>query len=197
MLGMEILLASGLGIGLASVAGVRAFLPLALGAFFVQLGLFGPPPLAYDPRWWGALVGVLAALAVLEIVLDKVPALDRAFNHAMVPVRAASGALLFATAFGVDPGPGSVVLWLAAGGAIAGAVAVLKVVLRPPAKVASSGVSTRFLSAAEDVVALVGGIAGILIPFVPLFVVGFLLFFYYRVRTRRERKYGGLRILGD
>ena len=194
---MEILLASGLGIGLASVAGVRAFLPLALGAFFVQLGLFGPPTLPYNPRWWGTVVGVLVALALLEIVLDKIPALERPFNYAMVPVRMASGALLSATAFGVDPGPGGVVLWLVVGGAIALAVAVLKVVLRPPAKVEASGVSTRFLSAAEDVVALVGGIAGTLIPFVPLFVVGFLLFFYYRVRMRRGRKYGGLRILGD
>jgi hypothetical protein len=198
MSAMEVLLALGVGIGLASVAAIRAFLPLALGAFFVQLGLFGPPPLLYDPRWWGTVVGVLAALAVLEIVLDKIPPLDRPFNYAMVPVRTASGALLFATAFGLAPGPpGRVVLWLAAGGAIAGAVAVSKVVLRPPAKVASSGVSTRFLSAAEDVVALVGGIVGALIPFVPLFVVGFLLFFYYRVRKRRGRKYGGLRILGD
>ncbi len=199
MLGMEILLALGIGIGLASVAGVRAFLPLALAAFFAQVGLFlTPPPMLYDPRWWETAVGVLAALAVLEIVLDKIPALDRPFNYAMVPVRIASGALLFATAFGVDPGPpGRVVLWLAAGAAIAGAVAVLKVVLRPPAKVDSSGVSTRFLSAAEDVVALVGGIVGALIPFVPLLVVGFLLFFYFRIRRRRGRKYGGLRILGD
>jgi hypothetical protein len=36
-----------------------------------------------------------------------------------------------------------------------------------------------------------------LIPLVPLFVVGFLIFFYFRIRMRRGRKYGGLRILGD
>ncbi|MBA3791595.1 MAG: hypothetical protein H0X23_10200 [Rubrobacter sp.] len=45
--------------------------------------------------------------------------------------------------------------------------------------------------------ALVGGILGILVSLVPLFLVGFLLFFYFRVRKRRGRKYGGLRILGD
>jgi hypothetical protein len=28
-------------------------------------------------------------------------------------------------------------------------------------------------------------------------LVAFLLYFYYRVRRRRGRKYGGLRILGD
>src|SRR3712207_6155977 len=200
MLGMEILLALGLGIGLASVAGVRAFVPLALAALFVALGLSEPPSSPYvdvgGDGWWLTAFGVLAGLSVLEIVLDKIPALDRAFNYAMVPVRALAGGVLFTAALGFDADTGSAP-WLVAGAVIAGVVAVLKVVLRPPAKVASSGVSTRFLSAVEDVAALVGGIVGVLIPFVPLFVVGLLLFFYRRVRIRRGRKYGGLRILGD
>jgi hypothetical protein len=37
----------------------------------------------------------------------------------------------------------------------------------------------------------------VLMPFLPLAFVGFLLFFFFRVRRRRGRKYGGLRILGD
>jgi hypothetical protein len=192
---MELLLVLGLGIGLASVAGVRAFVPLALTAFFTQLGLFESPVPALAMDMW-TLVGGLTVLAALEVVLDKIPALDQAFNYAMIPVRALAGGVLFTATLGFDVDAGAVP-WLVAGAVIAGAVAVLKVVLRPPAKVASSGVSTRFLSAAEDVVALVGGILGALIPFVPLFVVGFLLFFYYRIRMRRGRKYGGLRILGD
>ena len=196
---MEILLALGIGVGLASVAGVRASLPLALAALFAALGLLEPPAPYVDgggEGWWWSAFGVLAGLSVLEIALDKIPALERPFNYAMVPVRAIAGGVLFAAAlgFGVDAGS---VPWLVAGAIIAGAVAVLKVLLRPSAKVAASGVSTRFLSAAEDVVALSGGIVGAFIPFVPLFAVGFLLFFYYRVRKRRGRKYGGLRILGD
>ena len=196
---MEILLALGVGIGLASVAGVRAFIPLALTALFVALGLFEPPSPYVDvggDGWWWSAFGVLAGLSVLEIVLDKIPALERAFNYAMIPVRALAGGALFTAALGFDVDTGSVP-WLVAGAAIAGAVAVLKVLLRPPAKVGASGVSTRFLSVVEDVVALVGGIVGALIPFVPLLVVGFLLFFYFRIRRRRGRKYGGLRILGD
>jgi hypothetical protein len=194
---VEILLALGIGVGLASAAGVRAFLPLALAAFFVQLGFFGPLPLLYDPRSWGTVVVVLAGLAVLEIALDKIPAFDPAFAYTMIPVKIAAGAALSAAAFGVDFPAESLVPWLVVGGVVAGAIAVLKVLLRPSAKVEASGVSTRFLSVVEDVVALVGGIVGAFIPFLPLFVVGFLLFFYYRVRKRRGRKYGGLRILGD
>jgi Domain of unknown function (DUF4126) len=195
MLAMEILLTLGIGIGLASVAGVRAFVPLALAALFSAFGLFSPLIRYADPGGWWTVVGVLAGLAVLEIVLDKIPALDPAFGYVMVPVRAASGAVLFAA---LVPALGSgLVLWLAAGAIIAGIVAVAKVLLRPPAKASSAGVSATFLSVSEDVVGLVGGALGFFVPYLPLLLVGFLLYFYYRVRRRRGRKFGGLRILGD
>jgi len=199
MFGMEILLALGIGIGLSSVAGVRAFLPLALAALFAALGLFEPPSLFIDvgsDGWWWSVFGALAALSVLEIVLDKVRAVERALNIAMVPLRAVSGALLFTAALGFDLDPGSAP-WLIAGATIAGAVAVAKVLLRPSAKTASAGVSVAFLSFFEDVVGLVVGAVGFFVPYLPLLLVAFLLFFYYRVRRRRGRKYVGLRILGD
>jgi hypothetical protein len=193
MLGMEILLAVGIGVGLASVAGVRAFLPLALAALLAALG-FASPLIRYaEPGGWWAAFGVLAGLAVLEILLDKIAALDRPFDYVMVPVRAASGAVLFAA---LTPGS-ALVPYLVAGAAIAGVVAVLKVVLRPSVRAASAGVSSVSLSSFEDVVALVGGAVGVFVPYVPLLLVAFLLFFYYRVRRRRGRKFGGLRILGD
>src|ERR671921_217766 len=135
MLAVESLVLAGLGVGLASVAGVRAFVPLALcGLFATMYGTGGP--------------------------------------------------------LGAVPG-------LAAGSAIAALVAVLGVVLRPRSGGSSAGVSTAFLSAMEDVVAVLGGILGIFLPFVPVLLVGFLLFFFHRIRKRRGRKYGGLRILGD
>jgi len=195
---MELLLAVGVGVGLASVAGVRAFLPLALAALFTVLGLFAN--FEFVSTYLGVgewtMTAVLGALALVEIVLDKIRALERGFNYIMIPTRTVSGALLFLAALGplVETGP---VPWLVAGALIAGIIAFLKVFLRPPAKVEASGVSARFLSGAEDVMALVGGAVGVLIPFVPLLLVGFLLFFYFRVRKRRGRKYGGLRILGD
>src|SRR5918997_6878016 len=199
MFGMEILLALGIGIGLSSVAGVRTFLPLALAALFAALGLFEPPSSFVDvgsDGWWWSVFGALAALSVLEAVLDKVRAVERALNIAMVPVRAVSGALLFTAALGFDLDTGSAP-WLIAGAAIAAAVAVAKVLLRPLAKRASAGVSVAFLSFFEDVVGLVGGAVGFFVPYLPLLLVAFLLFFYYRVRRRRGRKYRGLRILGD
>ncbi len=185
----------GIGVGLASVAGVRVFLPLALAAAFFVFGVFVLTGMTESLMGWPVVAG-LFGLAVLEGILDKIKALDRGLNWAMAPVRAASGAVLFSLAMEVGPTV-EAVPWLVAGALISGIVALLKVFLRPPAKIEASGVSTRFLSFVEDLVALVGGILGILIPFVPVIVVGFLLFFYFRVRKRRGRKYGGLRILGD
>lgn len=195
MVGMEILLTVGIGAGLASVAGVRAFLPLALVAIFSLSGFFALPGAAEPFADW-PVIGGLLGLTVLEGVLDKVKKIERGLNLTLIPFRAASGAALFAAAMGAGP-DAEAVPGLVAGGLIAGAIASLKVSLRPPARIEASGVSAAFLSVSEDVVSLLGGAIGILIPFVPMFLVGFLLFFYFRVRKRRGRKYGGLRILGD
>jgi len=186
-----------LGLGLASVAGVRAFLPLALFALFAQLGLVVPPDILGLQSGW-TVVLTLSALAVVEIVLDKVRALEPAFGYVMIPIMMVSGAALFATVY--EPGalldagaaPGLVV-----GAGVAALVAVLRVTLRPSSRVSSAGVSTVFLSGMEDVVAIIGGAVGLFVPIVPLLLVGFLLFFFNRIRKRRGRKFGGLRILGD
>jgi hypothetical protein len=194
---VETLVWFGLGVGLASVAGVRAFVPLALYALFAQLGFIVPPDLLGLPADW-AMVGVLSALAVVEILLDKVRALDPGFGYAMIVVRALAGAALFETMF--EPGmllDGRAVPGLVLGGGIAAVVAVLEVLLRPSSSAGAAGVSTAFLSAFEDVVAVIGGLVGLFLPFVPLVLVGFLLFFFNRIRKRRGRKFGGLRILGD
>lgn len=192
---MEMLLTVGVGVGLASVAGLRAFVPLFSAALFGALGLFAlPDPYGAAAEW--PVVGGLGALAVAELALDKVRALERSFNYAMVPVRGASGAVLLAAAvgegFGADAAP-----WLAAGAVVAGGTSVLKVMLRPPARVVSAGVSAVFLSVLEDLAGVAGSLAGLFIPYLPVLLVAFLLYFFYRVKRRRGRKYGGLRILGD
>ena len=197
MLAMETIIWAGIGVGLASVAGVRAFAPLALFALFAQLGFIVPSDILGLQSGWG-VVGVLGALAVLEILLDKVGALDPAFGYVMIPLRIVAGAALFETMYepgallDVSAAPG-----LVAGGGIAAVIAVLKIVLRPSSSNASAGVSTAFLSGIEDVVAVVGGAVGLFVPFLPVVFVGFLLFFFNRIRKRRGRTYGGLRVLGD
>lgn len=192
---MEMVLAVGTGVGLSSIAGIRAYLPLVLVGLFARLGLFTlPAPFNLLDDW--LVIGVLLVLALLESGLDKIPALDPILDFVQTPVRIIAGAILFAAVLQEGIGVGAVPE-LVLGGSIAGMVAVLKAVLRPPANVESAGVSTSFLSLLEDVVALLGGVIAVFVPFLPLALVAFLLFFFFRVRRRRGRKYGGLRILGD
>lgn len=191
---VETLLAIGIGVGLASVVGVRAFLLPALYALFAASGIFDLAEYGVAVGEW-VLFGALAGLAVLEIVVDKIKTIERVFNWIMVPIRTASGAVIFGLASGAGVAVDAVP-WLVAGGVVAGVVAVLKVLLRPPGT-ASSGVSTSFLSFIEDAVGLVGGVLALFVPFLPVLLVAFLLFFYARIRKRRGRKFGGLRILGD
>jgi hypothetical protein len=192
---METVLAVGTGVGLSSIAGIRAYLPLVLVGLFARLGLFTlPAPFNLLDDW--LVIGVLLVLALLESGLDKVPALDPILDFVQTPVRIIAGAILFAAVLqeGISVGA---IPELAVGGCIAGLVAVLKAILRPPANIEAAGVSTSFLSLLEDVVALLGGVIAVFVPFLSLALVAFLLFFFFRVRRRRGRKYGGLRILGD
>lgn len=192
---MEALLALGIGIGLSSVAGVRAYLPLVLVGLFARFGLFDlSAPFGLLDNWF--VIGVLFALALVEGVLDKIPALDTAVDVVQTPVRIVAGAVLFSAALGAGLDVGAIPE-LAAGGGIAGIVSVFKALLRPPANISTAGVSAPFLSGSEDAVALVGGVVAVLVPLVSLILVAFLLYVFYRIRKRRGRKYEGLRILGD
>jgi len=60
---METLFAVGIGIGLSSIAGVRAFLPLVLVGLFARLGLFTlSAPFGFLDDW--PVIAVFAGLAL-------------------------------------------------------------------------------------------------------------------------------------
>lgn len=188
------IIAIGLGVGLAAVAGVRAFLPLLLAGLAARFGfvdLTGALGLLDD----GAVLLALLGLSAAEIVLDKFAALNRILDWVLTPLRSLVGGVLFVAALGLGLVAGA--LWaFVAGVVIAGLVAGFKVFLRPVADT-SAGVSGSFLSFLEDLAAGVGGIVAVFVPVISAFLVAFLLYFYRRLRRRRGRKYQGLRILGD
>jgi len=188
---MESFIAIILGIGLASLAGIRAFLPLLILSLGGVLGLFAFPD-SLSPLGAPAVLWALVGLSLIEAVLDKVGSTERILNVVQIPVRAAAGAASVSAFAGIEAVPE-----IAGGAAVAGLVSVFKYVLRPPLGVVASGVSARFLSAIEDVVAVVGGGAAVFVPLLPLILSLALLYLYYRIRRRRTKKYKGLRILSD
>lgn len=216
---MDLVLALGIGAGFAAVAGVRAFVSLVL-VLYASFALFASTPshLILQISSWISLpvLTALLALAALECVLDKVDALGRPLNRAMVPVRAAVGAALFALAMVVQEpfvmrGPMStwrhmtlpeglptLAPWLITGALIAGSVAVAKAVLHPSGA-AENGASITSSSFREDLVVAVGSFLGslFLLPlfFVPVLLVAALLFRYYRLGGRRGTRLRGLGVL--
>jgi len=106
--------------GLAGASGLNATLPLLIVSLLARLGLvhLASPydALASDIAFYGLIV-----LAVVEFAIDKVPALDTIGHAVMLPVAAASGAILFASQTGTitDMHPGlAVIVSLLAGAGV-------------------------------------------------------------------------------
>jgi len=154
--------------GLAGASGLNATLPLLIVSLLARLGLvhLASPydALASDIAFYGLIV-----LAVVEFAIDKIPALDSVGHAVMLPVAAASGAILFAsqtgTITGVHPGL-AVLVSVLAGAGISSTVHVARATVRPVANVVLMGPPLSFLEdAASAALALAGSLAPILVPF--------------------------------
>lgn len=189
----------GMGAGLATLCGLRAFLPLALVGLFAHYQWLSAPELhgtsfAFLENPW--LIGIFFVLALVEIVVDKIPAVATAQDLVLTPLRIAAGAILFGAAL-VQLGTPVTVVGMVAGGAIAGASHAAKSVVKPGATAATAGTAGPFISLFEDIAAGLGTVLVMLLPVVGILLLLFLLFLIYRIIRRRRRKYKGLRILRD
>ena len=154
-----------LGFSLAATTGLRAFLPLFVGAVAAKLGYV---TLGSSFAWLGstpALV-VFGTAVVLEIAADKIPALDHAFDAAGVVVKPAAATLLTASMFtSIDPVMATT-LGLIGGGATAGGVHVVKASIRGLSTTLTGGIANPVVSLAEDVIAIVGIVIAFVVPVV-------------------------------
>ena len=150
---MEGLLGIFTAFGLSSSAGLNAYMPLlvvALLARFTDLVTLNPPWNALE-SWW--TIGVLTVLLLIEVVVDKVPAVDSINDVIQTLIRPAAGAVLFAASAGVisDVHP---VLALVCGLLVAGGVHAVKATARPLVTGASGGVLNPVVSVIEDILLL-------------------------------------------
>jgi hypothetical protein len=198
----------GLGIGLATACGLRPFLPLllagglatseALGVSFSQ-GAYS----FLESDWWLLVVAVALVLAyALQMLLGLAPTVDQGERSARPDPLAASlaglavgaGALLFAgtlAAHGDSAWPGLIGGFLAAGLAQrASGPVIARARKRLPDRGAREAL-TLYLDSAS---LLVAALVALLHPlgYVALALIGWFL---WRMRSRSEEKYAGLRIL--
>lgn len=189
----------GLGAGLSSMSGLRAFVPLALVGLvsrYEALGAFDLTDTRFEVLENPWLIAFLAFLALAEIVGDKVPVLDSALDLIAWPVRIAAGVIVFGAALAQES-PGVLAAGMVGGGAIAATSTAVKSMIRPGATVTTGGTLNPFISFFEDLTVILGSVIVILVPILGLFIVAFLIFLVYRVRKIKQRKYKGLRILKE
>lgn len=177
--------------GLSGSAGLNAYIPLLLVALAARFPLNDPlvklqPPFDLMGNWW--IIGLLAVLLIIEVVADKVPAVDTVNDGIQTFVRPAAGAILFAGSTNAitDIHP---VLALVAGLLVAGGVHATKTAARPVVTVSTMGVGNPVVSTLEDIVALVVSLLAIVLPIVAaILMLVFLVLVIAMIRRWRRRK---------
>ncbi len=173
--------------GLATAAGLNAYLPLlvvALVARFTDLLTLEPPWDTLE-SWW--VIGALAVLLVIEMLVDKVPAVDSINDAIQTFIRPVAGAILFAASAGIvsDASP---VLSLVCGLLIAGSVHAAKATARPIVTGTTAGTLNPVVSVLEDIVSLVVAVVAIVLPVLALLMLAVAIIWFIRwLRRRRER----------
>jgi hypothetical protein len=186
------------GVGLASAAGLNAYIPLmAMGllARFTDLVNL-PSGWAWLENGW--VLAIVAVLLAVEVVADKIPALDSVNDVIQTVVRPTSGGIVFGagaasqTAAVTDPGAFvSSGQWIpiAIGVVVALVMHLTKTAVRPVANVATAGVAAPVLSTFEDVTSIGLVFAAILLPvlvLVALVLIAWVAFTLWRHRRRRS-----------
>ena len=132
-----------------------------------------------------AVIGVLVVLLLIEMTVDKIPAVDSLNDVVQTIGRPVAGAILFAGGSGAigDLHP---VLAFLAGLILAGSVHAVKSVARPAVTATTGGTGNWLVSIIEDILALISAILAILVPIIIFLAVilFFGLFFWWRGRQR-------------
>lgn len=175
--------------GLSASAGLNAYIPLLLvgliGRYTDLMKLNAP----WDTLSHPGIILMLSVLVIIEMLADKVPAVNHINDLIQTLIRPTAGAIAFAASANVvtDVSP---VLALAAGLLVAGTVHVAKAgALRPMVTATTGGVGNVPVSIAEDIVSTVLSILAIVLPILigTLMVVlaAFIIWWLYR-RANRE-----------
>ena len=186
------------GSGLATAAGLNAYVPLLIVGGANALW----PSVISLPNGWQWLsnpwvIAVLAVLLVIEVVADKVPALDTVNDVVQTVVRPTAGGLAFGSVSGAttaavkDPSTllsnnqwipiviGVVIALLVHGG---------KMAVRPLANAATGGVAAPVMSTVEDMTSVGLSFIALIIPVLVVLVLIGLIWAGVAMRRRGQRR---------
>lgn len=154
--------------GLASAAGFNAFVPLltvGLVARYTDLIRLAEPFDVLTQPW---VLGIIGAMAVVDFVADKVPAVDSVWHGIGALVAPVAGAILFASQQNVltDLHPAVAAI---AGLVVAGGFHGSRAAARPISTATTGGLGNPVMSLVEDVLS---GLLSLLAVFLPVLAFG-------------------------
>jgi disulfide bond formation protein DsbB len=181
------------GLGLATAAGLNAYIPLLLAGLGVRLfdvELAAP----FDQLGSTPVLIVVGVLLGVEVFADKIPIVDTINDVIGTVVRPLAGALLMAASVGVvDDGPTwwPVVLGLVTAGTVHGA----KATFRPVANATTGGLAAPVVSTIEDIASVVLTILAFVVPVLAVIAAAVVVaVLVRRLRARRKAGRSGMNV---
>jgi hypothetical protein len=160
-----------LGIGLAACAGIRAWLPLLLAGLLARAGVL---ELGASFRFIASNEALIlfGVATIVEMVGDKVPAVDHALDVLSTVLRPAAGSLLAASVLWRIPDPlTALALGVAVGVPSALVPHAAKSALRVASTAFTGGLANPLLSLVEDLAAVVIFVITVAVPVAMAIVV--------------------------
>ncbi|HEX8834034.1 MAG TPA: DUF4126 domain-containing protein [Abditibacteriaceae bacterium] len=186
-----------LGLSLAASTGLNTFLPLFLLSGASHFGYFNAASLLNGNFAWLASGGALTALAIattIEVVGDKIPAVDHFLDVVGTVARPAVGTFAAASVFtGADPATAALA-GLVIGAPTAFGFHAAKAGTRVGSTATTAGIGNPVLSVMEDIAAVAMTLIGIafplLLPVLLLVAFGILFLVYRKIRRHLPRRNG-------
>jgi Domain of unknown function (DUF4126) len=175
--------------GLSASAGLNAYIPLlvvgVLAHYTDLIKLNQPYDLLANP-WILILIGILL---IIEMLADKIPAVNHINDIIQTVFRPAAGAIVFAASTNAVGGMNPV-LALALGLLVAGSVHTVKsAAIRPAITATTGGTANVPVSIAEDVISTVLSILSVVVPIlVGVFLVLLVSLIIWWIWRRANRK---------
>lgn len=184
----NILLGLLLGLGLSASTGLNTFLPLLLLSAAARFGI-GEIELGAKFEWLtsDAAIITLIVACVLELIADKIPAVDHFLDSAGTFIRPIAGAVASASVLtGIDPMVAAI-LGIIVGAPTSLGMHTLKAGTRVASSAATFGCANPVLSIIEDILSFALSVLAIFIPLLVPFALALLVYALWRVMKRVRR----------
>lgn len=185
----KVLLSLVMGIGLSASCGFRVFVPLLVASIATKMGILH---LGDSFQWMGSTMAIICfgTATVLELAGYYIPFVDNILDTITTPASVIAGTLLTTSAILPEMNP--MIKWglgIIVGGGSAGIIQAGTALTRATSTATTAGVANPIVGTIENILAIVGSVMSVIIPFIVAFVVCVLIvvFLFFVIRYFKKR----------